>query len=70
MGQLKYETLIQKLENQGAEPYAYSGRFMYGDRCVAVNMKYMGQYDLPKGFSMDNMGMGFVAYWRGYPWRD
>ena len=62
--------LIKKIEALGLEPYSYSGRGMYGDRYVAVDVDYIGEADgLPlQGASQDSMGMGMVIYWRGAPW--
>lgn len=34
-----YEELVMVLEEEGYEPYAYSGRAMYGERCVAVDLQ-------------------------------
>lgn len=70
MGQLRYETLIKKLESQGAKPRPYSGRCMFGEYCVGVSLDYIGQYDLPRGFRLDQLGMGHIAYWTSYKWKD
>lgn len=63
--------LIIALETAGYEPYAYSGRHMYGARCVAVNLPSTDQLfvlgrELRSDFTepmRDDMGKGIVAYW-------
>lgn len=60
--------LIAKLLKLGLKPISYSGRGMYGDRCVAVVLE-RGEYpNLPKNYSMDNMGYDVVYYWPRCPW--
>jgi hypothetical protein len=60
--------LIEMLEEQGLTPYPYSGRFMYGAHCVGVDVDNPGGYQLPVGWKMDNMGMGYVIYWPDSAW--
>lgn len=66
---LTYETLCARIERQGGEPRSYSGRGMYGVRCVGVDMDYEGQYELPAGFVTDSMGRGVIAYWPSIEWK-
>lgn len=35
---------LERLEEQGLEPYSYSGRFMYGQHCPAVNVESIGEF--------------------------
>ncbi len=37
MNQEQFDSLIELLEGIGLEPYSYSGRGMYGKRCLAVD---------------------------------
>ena len=39
---LDVEDFIERLEEEGLEPYSYSGRFMYGKNCVAVDFENLG----------------------------
>lgn len=67
---LTFETLCARIKRQGGEPRSYSGRGMYGHRCVGVDMDYEEQYELPRGYSMDSMGMGVIAYWPSVEWKE
>lgn len=60
-----------EIENQ---PYAYSGRYMYGAHCVAINLDNAGELFMlgamlakhevdPEIPNTDSMGRGIVAYW-------
>ena len=65
------EKLVRALQRMGLEPYAYSGRFMYGATCVAVNVDHPGDHTYPTnptGWRMDRMGMGYVIYWPEVAW--
>lgn len=59
------QKLIDAIKKTGREPRSYSGRFMYGKRCIGVNLDHIGDADgLPlKGSAMDSMGMGIILYW-------
>ncbi len=69
------KVLISLLRDKGYKPYAYSGRMMFGKKCVAVNLdSYADTWELalatvwmdrPK---TDNMGIGIVAYWPECEW--
>jgi len=61
-------------------PRSYSGRAMYGDRCIGLDITCAGDLfgigmelgrlvegDLPDPI-MDSMGRGFIAYWPTLPW--
>lgn len=65
---MNFKSLCSTIEEQGGKPRSYSGRGMYGQHCVGVNMDYVGQYTLPKGFNLDNMGLGVIAYWPHVKW--
>ncbi len=61
--------LIEKLKKLGLQPRAYSGRGMYGKECVgaAIDGK-PGGYELPAGWSIDSLGMGYIVYWMSAWW--
>lgn len=73
-------SLAEALREAGYEPYPYSGRMMYGRRCVAVDLGSSGElfklgYDLgvhgadePGRPTTDSMGLGIVAYWPSSEW--
>jgi len=78
------KALSEILEDIGYEPYAYSGRGMYGKTCVAVNLEDRSQSvweialevcsrDGDLAYSMgapsqDSMGLGIVVYWPNLPY--
>jgi hypothetical protein len=66
--------LIDELANHGLKPRDYSGRFMYGKRCVAVVLSWQSGYsleDLPlEGQVWDNLGLDTIVYWPDHPWSD
>lgn len=52
---------VKAAEKQGLDVYyTYSGRFMFGRQCPAVNCG-AGQFGF-KGASQDQMGKGIVVY--------
>lgn len=66
------------IDSGGFEPRSYSGRGMYGESCLGVDLD--GTYDLfTLGFAFgdagiempapdtDGMGTGIIAYWRRIP---
>ena len=70
---------IEILNAEGHQPYSYSGRYMYGKRCVAVNVEHhkdlfmLDRLFVENGFEldppeMDQMGLGYVAYWPSLDW--
>lgn len=62
--------LIRKIENTGRDARSYSGRFMYGKRCVGVALERwdIGR-DLPKkGHRLDSLGLGMIMYWPDATW--
>lgn len=63
----KAEKLVAALKAKGLEPYPYSGRGMFGARCVAVE-DFDGEIAGFRGPVYDNMGKGFVAYWPNVRW--
>ena len=64
--------LIDAIANRGLIPYAYSGRNMYGQKCVACDVDRGSDLeDLPKaGATVDQMGLGYVIYWPRAEWDD
>jgi len=60
----------EELERAGFDVYAYSGRFMYGAYCPAVNIDDLSELvtlyrstTIPQGrFRTDSMGLGYVIY--------
>jgi len=71
------------LEDAGYEPYAYSGRGMYGKKCVAINVErgqsiweiaiqvFKENEDIAEQVGTpteDDMGLGAVFYWPNLPY--
>lgn len=69
--------LVTALKSSGEyRPYSYSGRAMYGQRCVAVDLEEtsdmlqlgallgeeLGVDSVPRA-RIDSMGLGIVVYW-------
>lgn len=65
---MNYEELTTALINEGLDPRSYSGRGMFGKECVGVEVVYPGDYTLPKGYRMDNMGRDYIVYWPSVKW--
>lgn len=76
-------TFAEILEDLGYEPYAYSGRGMYGKRCVAINLsRDQSVWELAASVcqrddnlvldvgapQQDNMGLDIVVYWPRLPY--
>ena len=61
------KTLVEKFE--GRPYFGYSGRGMYGTKCVGIVCDYPGEvedYCDELGFdkpSIDNMGLDYIVYW-------
>lgn len=67
---MKPSTLIKKIEGAGYEPVSYSGRGMYGERCVAVALEQHDDGDelsRIEGATRDSLGMGTILYWPDVP---
>jgi hypothetical protein len=64
--------LIDAIANRDLKPIPYSGRFMYGQDCVACVVDHGSDMDgLPKaGATVDQMGKGYVVYWPGAEWTE
>ena len=66
--------LVDAIVNRELVPFAYSGRFMYGQDCVACVIEgntWEGLEGLPKaGATVDQMGQGYVVYWTRAEWTD
>lgn len=68
----RIQNLIDALEACDYEWEAYSGRSMYGKKCVAIKLGSTDElYKLgrdvgdacPRTPIIDNMGKGYIAYW-------
>lgn len=56
---------IKKATKLGYEVYQYSGRFMFGRECPAVNVSNPNDFIAEmgmKGLKIDNMGLDYVVY--------
>ena len=65
---MNYEELTTALINEGLDPRAYSGRFMFGKECVAVSIDRFGEHILPRGYKTDTLGLGYIVYWPSVKW--
>lgn len=53
---------VRKARREGLRiDYGYSGRGMFGAKCPAVTVDYIGSFSF-KGARSDNMGRSFVIY--------
>jgi hypothetical protein len=61
--------LIDELLSLGFEPRPYSGRFMYGEKCVAIRY-CRGDEDLgiPRQNLVDSLGLDEIWYWPNHRW--
>jgi len=59
------QELIKLIRYTGRTPVSYSGRFMYGSECVAVELDQGDNgRDLPdEDHKIDSLGLGKVIYW-------
>lgn len=62
--------LISALKAQGLRPRSYSGRGMNGAECVGASLDHPGNYELPRGWSQDSLGMGYIVYWPDVAWQE
>jgi len=70
----RLNALKAAIEAAGYEPFSYSGRFMYGEQCIAFDCDNMitatakiiaNDHTLTQEFELsrwDNMGKGWVVY--------
>lgn len=76
-----FQDLYTSLETLGYKPYSYSGRSMYGKKCLAVNLdSAIDMWDLAQALALDNieisapeldsMGRGIVVYWPSIKWEE
>ena len=81
---IEAEAMVELLQSIGHEPFAYSGRAMYGHRCVAVRLDEIAELfrmgaDLAVSAEgtqhssiptplVDTLGGSVVAYWRDLRW--
>lgn len=65
---MKPADLIKQLKEMELKPTAYSGRGMYGKECVGVSVDYIGDYTFPTGWSYDQLGKGYIVFWRSVAW--
>lgn len=64
------QQLIDRLKAEGLRPRAYSGRGMNGQECVGASVERLGEHELPRGWSSDSLGKGYIVYWRDIAWPD
>lgn len=70
------ETFQELLERLGMEPESYSGRGMFGARCLSIRTNEpvrealrigyqagLAQLEPPKSIRWDQLGTGSVLYW-------
>lgn len=57
--------LMEKIQDAGLRPFAYSGRGMYGKYCVACSLSEhdRGRFLPTKGRHEDSLGCNTVVYW-------
>lgn len=71
--------LIDALYQANCEPRSYSGRAMFGERCVGIALdsdselwrvaQSLASRDIfIGGPRTDSLGMGIIAYWPGVKW--
>ena len=62
---MNIEELIDKIQDAGLKPIAYSGRGMQGEECVAcvVSEYDRGRFLPPAGRREDSLGCNTVLYW-------
>jgi hypothetical protein len=70
-GQIKVIKLVVRLRNkdESADVYPdYSGRFMYGSRCMGVVVSRFEKISLKLGGqSSDSLGLDRIVYWTTVP---
>lgn len=80
------ETIIDAAYRVDAEVESYSGRFMYGEKCLSITVSGVGMFAtflvdiarddhslaclLADGIRTDDMGYDMVVYWPGIDWKD
>jgi hypothetical protein len=69
----KCAVAVRALEEAGYEAVSYSGRGMYGEKCVGVRVGSAieaGELTAVVGHrpTTDSMGMGVIAYWPAISW--
>ncbi len=76
------QKLIDALEDAGYAPRAYSGRGMFGKRCVSISEVRVSAWDVAVALftgndldptdipepRQDSLGLGIVLYWPSYEW--
>ena len=81
---MDFETLKTMIEDAGYHPYSYSGRGMYGAKCIGVTLsefKHLSDIilqcndvaaaaDLIDTVSHDSMGRDMVFYWEEIEWEN
>lgn len=64
--------LVDAIANRELKPIPYSGRFMYGQDCVACVVEagsWLGLEGLPKeDATVDQMGKDYIVYWPRVEW--
>lgn len=73
---MKTSKLIKKLEARGYEPREYSGRYMFGESCVAIEIEDPCYVDdliscgFPTKWRIDNLGRSHILYWTEHVWTE
>lgn len=80
---MKPDILRELLEEAGFDPVSYSGRGMYGKKCIGIEVNSTENAMLDLGYSaanssvtseriakphVDNMGRDFIVYWPNVEW--
>lgn len=58
----KRKRFVKKAKEQGFELFEYSGRFMYGEYCPAIQVDYLCEFKGYEKFNYDQLGKGAVIY--------
>lgn len=69
------KSIIERLKDKGFDAFSYSGRGMYGKRCVSVDIRHNEIWKeaevaeiVGKAPTTDSLGKGIVAYWPHLAW--
>ena len=76
-----FHELYEAFISLGYEPRCYSGRYMYGKKCLAVGLDSSSElWDIAQDLSRcdieidapktDSLGLGIVAYWPSITWEE
>lgn len=64
------EVLLRALKRANLTPESYSGRFMFGSKCISVIVHNMSEVPAKhrKTASSETLGMDIVVYWTWASW--